>query len=1124
MVEMLSRNTMIEGDSQSSQYTTTTDSTIPGPGALGGKAIKALGKLTIRGIDRVIINARLRSITSKFPHSNEQALGIKGIREMYNVILELCRSGMYNDELRAKALQLLVVQIKQGQVQLLVEALARWHLIELELLLPEIVDIIIPYRRQPWGRNRLAPEIRDHVLCDLTIVRHPSKTQLRLQKVIDEAKDQDQALRTAYSQYFDPVLSFLSQVAAINTNTCKTVLQAGFLDLLLLVQKGKLDQPKLVTPAVEEKILNVVLNEILNGRINHVIEALSKWNIGDLKSLVMQLQANTPISRVLLRHIGQPSPLEQNITFLFRIVELGKPHLHIVLDAGFLDMIPTAHENKLRINDNRLISIIFEVLKSNSGLKDHRPKALDILIRYIIERKTTHILSMLSRWGHKDREDVIVAVFQRAGPVGFGTEGPFGPRKQVFHSRDGLYHFDQDKVISVMIFAGEVASLSDGAFHAVVNAGMLDALLVIQSHDLSVHRLDEPYNIILGVLRYAIRFTMFIIAYTFAQANSRLGVFGNKIRKKAIDLLVFQVCRGEARYMLKIMSKWKLDELNRLIWEISAQFPPLSNRRALEDLFSRPPETQSLSTLYLQRLLSFLSGIAQISEAASQVVFQTGFMDLLLALQKDKSGQNDFEELDDLILSILQKPQLYEDKTKKKAMAYISLQTEKEATHMYKVIGKRSISELELIIAGMLEHFNLGGRLALNSSALRDPAIDPKHLASLNACVMIFSKVILKHRFAFQALINAGILDLLLAIQSRQCSIDGIKHIYDIILTSVYMESVSDKALKIISYQVMNQSTCLLETLQQYADQEFQIIAPVVLQGLKNALSVHEGHITPCPGPNKKSLTNCIVFLHRLSTINTATFNHLLNAGLVDLFLKIDRVGIPVAALNDLYSMLLEYARPNAYDPDITARVLDYVKIRVETDRSHFFMRALERLDPPIQNNIIKDLVYRSRALWSGCPPSSLGKKKLGDMWISFVHSISAICRLSSSACQIVLEQDILDALYFISENVEQMPVTNQVGVDKVVVRRVIDTFLLDVIAYPEHRDTVFHHPVYPPLPEPKRPEAKTVCTIPSVEWVSQIDIVLMFTTIKTSQQFQYLYFTLLPCATSDASTAEVRQ
>ncbi|PPQ92762.1 hypothetical protein CVT25_003871 [Psilocybe cyanescens] len=956
MVEMLSRSSLIENDAQSSQYTTTTDSTIPGPGALGGKAIKALGKLTIRGIDRVIITARLRSITSKFPHSNEQASSIKGIREMYNVILELCRSGMYNDELRKKALQLLVVQIKDEQVQILVEALARWHLIELELLLPEIVDIIIPFRRLPWGRNRLAPEIRDHVLCDLTIVRHPSTTQILLQKAIDDAKGQDQAFRTTYRQYFGPVLSFLSQLAAINTDTCKIVLQAGYLDLLLMTQKGKvevektpeicgvfLSQPKLVTPPVREKVLNVILNEIVQGRIAHVVDALSKWNINDLKSLIMQLQANTPISRVLFRHNGDPSRFEQNVAFLFRLADIGKLHLHIVLDAGFLDMIPTAHQHKLRINDNKIISMVFEVLKTNSGLKDYRSKALDILVNYIIERKTTHILSILAKWGHKDREDIVIAIFQRAGPVGFGSEGPFGPKRQVFHSRDGLYHFDQEKVVSVMTFAGEVAHLSDGAFHAVINAGMLDALLVIQSHDLSVHGLDEPYNIILGVLK--------------------LGLFPNKIRKKALDLLVFQVCRGEARYMLKTMARWNINDLNRLIWEISAQFPPLSNRRALEDLFARPAATQTLSNIYLQRLLSFLAGIAQLNDAASQVVFQTGFMDLLLALQKDKAT-NDFEELDGLILSILQKPQLHDDKTKKKAIAYISLQTEKEETHMYKVIGKRSIAELELIITGMLEHFDLGGHLTLSPSAQGGVDINPKDLASLNTCVMIFSKVILKHRFAFQALINAGILDLLLAIQSRQCSIDGIKNIYDIILTSVYMDSVSDKALKIISHQIMGQSSCLLATLQKYTDQEFQIVAPVMLQGIKSALSMHEGHITPCPGPNKSSLTNCITFLHKLSEINTSTYHHLLNTGLVDLFLNTDRVGIPATALFGLYTVLLEYARPKTYSLDISVRVLDFVKMRVETDRSPFFMKALAETDPLILNEVVSNLVYRSRALW----------------------------------------------------------------------------------------------------------------------------------------------------------------
>lgn len=135
-------------------------------------------------------------------------------------------------------------------------------------------------------------------------------------------------------------------------------------------------------------------------------------------------------------------------------------------------------------------------------------------------------------------------------------------------------------------------------------------------------------------------------------------------------------------------------------------------------------------------------------------------------------------------------------------------------------------------------------------------------------------------------------------------------------------------------------------------------------------------------------------------------------------------------------------------------------------------------------------------------------------MWISYIQSMSAICRLSAAACQMVLDQDVLDALYFISENIEQMPVTNQVGVDRTVVRRVIDTFLLDVTVYPEHRDTVSLHPIYPPFPEPKQPKAKTTCSLPSIKWESHIDFALLLTAVKTSQQFQYLYFTILPCAT----------
>lgn len=80
----------------------------------------------------------------------------------------------------------------------------------------------------------------------------------------------------------------------------------------------------------------------------------------------------------------------------------------------------------------------------------------------------------------------------------------------------------------------------------------------------------------------------------------------------------------------------------------------LSNRRALEDLFKRPQETQALSTVYLQRLLSFLAGVARLNEPAGQAVLETGFMDVLLALQNDKAHKMEYDDVDELMLKIIQ--------------------------------------------------------------------------------------------------------------------------------------------------------------------------------------------------------------------------------------------------------------------------------------------------------------------------------------------------------------------------------------------------------------------------------------------------------------------------------------
>lgn len=72
-------------------YTDSTTHTIPGPGALSGKAILALGKATLRGAEIIIIRRRLQVISSKFPHWNFD--NIKGIERMYRDIMEFSRFG-----------------------------------------------------------------------------------------------------------------------------------------------------------------------------------------------------------------------------------------------------------------------------------------------------------------------------------------------------------------------------------------------------------------------------------------------------------------------------------------------------------------------------------------------------------------------------------------------------------------------------------------------------------------------------------------------------------------------------------------------------------------------------------------------------------------------------------------------------------------------------------------------------------------------------------------------------------------------------------------------------------------------------------------------------------------------
>ncbi|KNZ72711.1 hypothetical protein J132_02145 [Termitomyces sp. J132] len=76
------------------EYETTpgsSTSTVPGPGALTGKAVKALGMATLRGFDRLVMARHWVAIAHAFPHTDEQAQRIRHIDKIYDDLLEFSR-------------------------------------------------------------------------------------------------------------------------------------------------------------------------------------------------------------------------------------------------------------------------------------------------------------------------------------------------------------------------------------------------------------------------------------------------------------------------------------------------------------------------------------------------------------------------------------------------------------------------------------------------------------------------------------------------------------------------------------------------------------------------------------------------------------------------------------------------------------------------------------------------------------------------------------------------------------------------------------------------------------------------------------------------------------------------
>ncbi|KAG6877077.1 hypothetical protein C0993_010464 [Termitomyces sp. T159_Od127] len=195
-----------------SEYDTTSGSSIstiivPGPGALTGKAVKALGVATLKGFGRIIMARHWATVVHAFPHTDEQAQKMRHINEIYDDLLEFSRPGMYSHDVNSRAMGLILAQIGAGQTRFLIRALTRWHPVELYILLSGTLTQLA----HSWN-----PLLRGVFSSPLT------------RSYTDVPSDK--------WQYENPALVlvlFFSKVIRSSARACRVVLDVGYLDFLV---------------------------------------------------------------------------------------------------------------------------------------------------------------------------------------------------------------------------------------------------------------------------------------------------------------------------------------------------------------------------------------------------------------------------------------------------------------------------------------------------------------------------------------------------------------------------------------------------------------------------------------------------------------------------------------------------------------------------------------------------------------------------------------------------------------------------------------------------------------------------------------------------------------------------
>ncbi|RDB20201.1 hypothetical protein Hypma_013068 [Hypsizygus marmoreus] len=616
---------LVSDDGHYSQNTHGTSITVPGPGSLTGKAIKALGKLTVRGIDRVLIYTRVVAALSRFPHTENEGDGIKGITKIYDLVLELSKPGFYAAELRNTVLSLVGAQIQNGYTRHLIEALCRWEVVELEIFLHGLV-------------HQSSPTLK------LLLLDPPySDSELPLQVTLEHA------------------MVLMARISRTGRLACQMVLDAGFFELFPCLEEERLRKAELadIYRAIFQISIRPEYQQAKHGRraLRLLIcpmlkadpifaEVLALWDVWEIRMLIENvLQVAAPSWYRCLKAgddlVGEATIewdfVHSLVTLFDRVAQVGNTACMKIVRAGYLDMMIFLQRQDMFLRPiTEEINLPLFILRDGSlgYTVPERQKAADIFI-FQLARQNCYKLSLyedVETWNATNHVSIIQVLVEKLRSIISG----------ISHELPALERAERRRLIqSVAHFLLHLARKNPKFCGAIVHAGYLDILLLLQEQGLSLQSLDKQMNISLVVLR------------------SDQTDYTNTERAKAFKILLFLIVTGDSFRLFDPLSTWPLKALREF------------QRSVIREISSAMP---SIDRESIDAACTFSIQVAFLRDGLDQVFLVSGFF-LLWSIP----SLADNMAVKRLILNVVSRQDLYPPATAAEVKAYISDQISRGA-------------------------------------------------------------------------------------------------------------------------------------------------------------------------------------------------------------------------------------------------------------------------------------------------------------------------------------------------------------------------------------------------------------------------------------------------------------